>query len=212
MEREVQGLDPVLDQARVRDPSRLMTGYTSSSRLRSQIGILEATPVIFGSIKEGIIGLMEDRLREFRSDLASSQSGTCTLSFKDFWGSGVSDFHGVKDPIVGRRWIADIESAQLMSFYPEGSKVRFAAGCLRDRARDWWESVGDSLGAPTIEAMTWSDFVTRFKAEFALAVELQQLAREFLDMRQTTETVAEITTKFRERALLVPQYAGDEEM
>ena len=31
-------------------------------------------------------------------------------------------------------------------------------------------------------------------------------------MRQTTETVAGITAKFRERALLVPQYAADEEM
>ena len=31
-------------------------------------------------------------------------------------------------------------------------------------------------------------------------------------MRQTIESVAEITAKFRERALLVPQYAGDEEM
>ncbi|XP_052620076.1 uncharacterized protein LOC128126364 [Lactuca sativa] len=60
--------------------------------------------------------------------------------------------------------------------------------------------------------MTWSDFVTRFKAEFAPAVELQQLATEFLDMRQTTETVAEITAKFWERALFVPQYAGDEDM
>ena len=60
--------------------------------------------------------------------------------------------------------------------------------------------------------MTWSDFVTIFWEEFAPAVELQQLAKEFLDMRQTTETVAEITAKFRERALLVPQYARDEDM
>ena len=43
-------------------------------------------------------------------------------------------------------------------------------------------------------------------------MELQQLAREFLDMRQPIETVAEITAKFRMRALLVPQYVGDEEM
>lgn len=42
-------------------------------------GILEATPVIFGSIKEGIIELMEDCLRTFRSDLASSQSGMYTF-------------------------------------------------------------------------------------------------------------------------------------
>ena len=60
--------------------------------------------------------------------------------------------------------------------------------------------------------MMWSDFVTHFRAEFAPTVELQQLAREFLDMRQTMETVAEITPKFWERALLVPQYAGDKDM
>ena len=108
----------------------------------------------------------------------------------------MSDFHEAKDLIAARRWIADIESVQLTSFCPEGSKVRFAAGCLRDRAGDWWESVGDSLGASAVEAMTWSDFVTRFRAKFAPAVELQQLAREFLDMRQMTETVAEITAKF----------------
>ena len=41
---------------------------------------------------------------------------------------------------------------------------------------------------------------------------VQQLAREFLDMRQMIETMAEISTKFRKRALLVPQYATDEEI
>ena len=99
-------------------------------------GILDATPVIFGSIKEGIVELMEDRLKAFRNDMATSQSGSHTLFFKDFRGSGAPDFHGEKDLIAARRWIADIESAQLTSFCPEGSKVRYAAGCLRDRARD----------------------------------------------------------------------------
>ena len=74
-------------------------------------GKLESTPVTFGSIKEGIIELMEDRLRSLRSDFPSSQAGACTLSFKDFRGSGALDFHGVKDPIAARRWIVDIESA-----------------------------------------------------------------------------------------------------
>ena len=93
-------------------------------------GILESTPILFGSIKEGIMELMEDRLQAFRSDLASSQSGSRTLYFKDFRGNGAPDFHGVKDPIATRRWIADIKFAQLMSFCPEGSKVRYATGCL----------------------------------------------------------------------------------
>lgn len=38
---------------------------------------------------------------------------------------------------------------------------------------------------------------------------MQQLAREFRDLRQTTETVVEITTKFSKKALLVMQYAAD---
>ena len=36
--------------------------------------------------------------------------------------------------------------------------------------------------------------------------------REFQDLQQTTEIVVEITAKFRERALLVPQYVANEEM
>ena len=37
------------------------------------------------------------------------------------------------------------------------------------------------------------------------------MVREFQDILQTIEIVAEITTKFREKALLVSQYAADEE-
>ena len=80
---------------------------------------------------------MEDRLRAFRSDMASGQSGIHTLSFKDVRECGVPDFHGVKDPIISRMWIVDIESAQLTSFCHDGAKVRYASGCLRDRAQDW---------------------------------------------------------------------------
>ena len=43
-------------------------------------------------------------------------------------------------------------------------------------------------------------------------IEVQQLAREFQDLRQTIEMVPEITAMFRERALLIPQYVVDEKM
>ena len=54
--------------------------------------------------------------------------------------------------------------------------------------------------------------MSMFQAEFAPVVDVEQIAIEFPDMTQTTETMAEITTRFRERALLVPRYATDEEM
>ena len=42
----------------------------------------------------------------------------------------------VKDPIAPRRWIPDMEFAQRMSLCPKGSKVRFVARFLRERAQD----------------------------------------------------------------------------
>lgn len=68
------------------------------------------------------------------------------------------------------------------------------------------------MGGEYAETMTYDDFVVRFKAEFAPVMEVQQLAMEFQDLRQENEIVTEITTKFLERALLVLQYAADEEM
>lgn len=52
--------------------------------------------------------------------------------------------------------------------------------------------------------MPWDDFIMRFKAEFVPVIEVQQLSRDFQDLRETTEIVAEITAIFCERDLLVP--------
>ena len=60
--------------------------------------------------------------------------------------------------------------------------------------------------------MTRSEFVRQFDLEFAPPIEVQRLVREFHDPQQITETMAEITAKFREQALLIPQYATDEDM
>ena len=52
------------------------------------------------------------------------------------------------------------------------------------------------MGDAAVDLMTWDDFVTRFRAEFALEIKVQQLVSKFQDLHQTTETVAEITTMF----------------
>lgn len=59
--------------------------------------------------------------------------------------------------------------------------------------------------------MIYTNFVTRFRVDFVPAIEIHQLARKFQDLWQTIEIVDEIITKFRERALLVLQFAMDEE-
>ena len=83
---------------------------------------------------------------------------------------------------------------------------------LWDRARDWWGEITSQVGAAGVADMSWAEFVRRFDQEFAPPIEVQRMVREFHDLQRTTETVAEITAKFQERALLIPQYAADEDL
>lgn len=56
--------------------------------------------------------------------------------------------------------------------------------------------------------MTLPDFVSRFRVEFAPAVEVQQLSREFQDLCHTPKTMVEITAEFRERQRVRESYIG----
>ncbi|KVI01519.1 Retrotransposon gag protein [Cynara cardunculus var. scolymus] len=57
--------------------------------------------------------------------------------------------------------------------------------------------------------MTWNDFKTRFSEQFAPQIEVKQVTKEFHDMKQTIESVNEITDKFLEKTLFSPQYVAD---
>ena len=58
------------------------------------------TPVMFGTIKEGIVEMIEERFWAFQAEMSVGQFGGHTLMLKDFWGCGALEFFGVKDPIT----------------------------------------------------------------------------------------------------------------
>lgn len=60
--------------------------------------------------------------------------------------------------------------------------------------------------------MSCEDVVTRFMREFMLTIKVQHLAWEYLMLEQSSETMVEIATKFRERALFCPQYVAIQDM
>lgn len=47
-------------------------------------GIMESTPVIFGTIKEGIMDLMDERLKSLRAKIIAGYIRAWTLSFREF--------------------------------------------------------------------------------------------------------------------------------
>ena len=104
-------------------------------------GIPDATPIIFGMIKEGMMEIMEERLKAFRVEITAGQVGAQTPSFREFKACGAPKFFGDRGPIVSRCWVADIENAQHTSYCRDEAKVGFASCMLRDRVWDWWGEV-----------------------------------------------------------------------
>ena len=65
-------------------------------------GILDSTPVMFNTITEGIIELIEEKLMVFRAYIGAHHFGAWTLSFWNFKACGSLEFIWAKDPITSR--------------------------------------------------------------------------------------------------------------
>ena len=180
--------------------------------------------MITGELPGMIRNLKEDIITEIDTRVAAAIAAIPTvngperpvgrreISFKDFSACHPPTFHGGKDPVVSRRWIADLESAFYTSYCQDGAKARFASFLLRDGGRDWWEIVKESLSEEERDAITWTEFVERYTADFEPRVEMERVGHEYLALEQTTELVREITDRFRELTLLCPEVAGSERM
>ena len=107
--------------------------------------ILDHTPLIFGTVKEVILEILDERLGAYRTEMMALM-GARTLTFRESRACRAPDYHGARDPIASSRWLADVANAFRTSRCPEGDKVRLASCLLKDRARDWWEEIGHALG------------------------------------------------------------------
>ena len=48
--------------------------------------ILDSTPVLFGTLKEGILELINEWLRNFQAEISAGQIGARNPSFREFFG------------------------------------------------------------------------------------------------------------------------------
>ena len=79
------------------------------------------------------------------------------MTFRELWACGAPDYHGKKDPIASRRWLAEVANAFRTSRCPKGDKVVLESYLLKDKARDWWEKVGQAVCDDDVNGMTWDD-------------------------------------------------------
>lgn len=71
-------------------------------------------------IKQGIMELIDERLRTSRAKIAASQIVARAPSSHEFNACGAHEFFRAKDLITSRCWITDIENSQWMSFSLRG--------------------------------------------------------------------------------------------
>ncbi|KAJ9565014.1 LOW QUALITY PROTEIN: hypothetical protein OSB04_000980 [Centaurea solstitialis] len=175
----------------------------------------EMLPGYFAQMKEELMNEMRSQVEA----AVAARPGGSGGSVEDSRGSLRTrtsrlppQFNGQKDPVASSRWISEVEGAFLTSSCSEEMKVRYASNLLRKAAKDWWNLINRTRTPEQIAAMTWEQFKELFKEQYVPQVEVERLTGEFLAMKQTTETVNEITDLFLERSLFCPEYVASERM
>ncbi|KAJ9538895.1 LOW QUALITY PROTEIN: hypothetical protein OSB04_031628 [Centaurea solstitialis] len=174
-------------------------------------------PGLFAQMKDELLAAVDERIEAAFTTRGSgsssnSQGQSRASTFKDFMACQPPHFEGKKDPIACYRWVAAVEGAFRTSGYPDAMKVVYAVNLLRNTGKDWWGLILKSRTEEQIRAMTWEEFKALLDEKFSPRIEKERITAEFLNLRQTTETVNEITAQFLEKSLFCPDYVGSKEV
>ena len=82
---------------------------------------------------------------------------------------------------------------------------------LKLEAKDWWRLMTGAYTPKQRAIVTWEQFAEMFCVRCVPLVERERLDQEYLDLRQTIESVTEITKMFIERALFCLEFAASEQ-
>ncbi|KAL7585252.1 hypothetical protein Lser_V15G44289 [Lactuca serriola] len=119
-------------------------------------------------------------------------------------------WNGESDPVAAKHWVSDVEGAFMTVGCPDQYKVVIAMNQLRKRGKTWWNTITALLNEEEVRAMSWAQFVERFKAQYVPKVEQQRMQQEFMALQQTTESVSDLNAKFLEMLSFCPSFAGNE--
>ena len=76
--------------------------------------------------------------------------------------------------------------------------------------KNWWRLVTGSYFVEQRATISWDSFMEMFHTCYITWVERERLAQEFLDLRQGSESVMEITRMFTERAMFCAKFASEQ--
>ncbi|XP_023766423.1 uncharacterized protein LOC111914944 [Lactuca sativa] len=132
------------------------------------------------------------------------------FQYQDFDNTKPPTFDGFQDPIIAMRWLSNVDGCFFTCSCPADQKVKCTLNLLRSRAKDWWRLATSSYSTEQRVVVTWEQFYEMFRSRYVSLVERERLAQEYLDLRQGTENVTEITKMFMKRSMFSPEFATSE--
>ena len=104
-------------------------------------GILYLTPMIFGTVKEGILEILDERLGAFHAEMMAL-IGVRTLTFWEFRACGAQDYHVARDLIASSRWLAMLPTLFIRASSPKGgrdqNRLLYSVGPSAGLVRGGW--------------------------------------------------------------------------
>ncbi|XP_073120572.1 uncharacterized protein [Henckelia pumila] len=123
--------------------------------------------------------------------------------FKDL---GPQEFKGGADPLVAEEWVQSVETIFDYMQLTDADRVRCAIFMFRDDARVWWQGAHSAVD---ITMLTWNGFKDVFYGKYFTISTRTRLAREFLELRQGSMSIAEYVKKFEKGRYFVPMISGN---
>ncbi|GMN65400.1 hypothetical protein TIFTF001_034464 [Ficus carica] len=103
------------------------------------------------------------------------------------------EFEGLTDPIEADNWLIDIQVILDFMGLTEHEKVLCASFALKTNVRHWWMTVQIRRD---VTAMSWQDFVAKFRMMYYNREILVAQQDEFNSMKQGSMTVMEAIKRF----------------
>ncbi|XP_073131819.1 uncharacterized protein [Henckelia pumila] len=126
--------------------------------------------------------------------------------FKQFKDLGPQEFKEGADPFVAEEWVQSVETIFDYMQLTDADRVRCAIFMFRDDARVWWQGARSAMDMTTL---TWNGFKDVFYEKYFTISTRTRLAREFLELRQGSMSIAEYVKKFERGRYFVPMISGN---
>ena len=120
------------------------------------------------------------------------------------------DFMGKKDdePVMAENWLERTERMLVQIHCIAEEKLECAISLLQDEAYHWWVSV---IRTAPPKSVTWKFFLDEFKKQYVGRIYLNNMRREFQNLKQRQMSVTEYQREFTRFSKYAPEILVSEE-